>query len=219
MKIFFAATALTALAALTSSLAFPAACFAQTEVVCGQTLSAPLRSGAQLAIHSRPAGLEIAGTDRETIQVVCTADDMASAQHIRLRISGTSDHARLTISGGYVKHGNLQIRMEVPQRTGLGVSMSAGEVTVKEVEGDKDFGLYAGQITISSSRPWNYRRVDASVDIGEVNALVYSEDKGGFFRRFTRDTAGGEYRLRAHVMTGEIDLVGAKTNADSSKAD
>jgi len=32
-------------------------------------------------------------------------------------------------------------------------------------------------------------------------------NKGGFFRSFTRKSKSGEYLLRAHVMTGQIDLV------------
>jgi Asp-tRNA(Asn)/Glu-tRNA(Gln) amidotransferase A subunit family amidase len=35
---------------------------ARAEVPCGQTLDAPLRPGAVLRVHSRPAGLEIVGT-------------------------------------------------------------------------------------------------------------------------------------------------------------
>jgi hypothetical protein len=54
--------------------------------------------------------------------------------------------------------------------------------------------------------------VDASVDIGEVNAQAYGADKGGFFRHFTKQNANGEYRLYAHVTTGEIDLLGAGPN-------
>ena len=95
--------------------------------------------------------------------------------------------------------------------------MPAGEVKVDEIVGDKDIELYAGQITISSDREWDYRNVDASVDIGEVNARVYGADKGGFFRVFRKENADGEYRLHAHVTTGQIDLLGknARAAADS----
>ena len=37
---------------------------AESKVSCDQTLTAPLRSNAVLAIDSRPAGLEIVGTDQ-----------------------------------------------------------------------------------------------------------------------------------------------------------
>lgn len=170
-----------------------------------------------LTIDSRSAGIEIVGMDKQEIHVSCTADDMESARHIRLRFSGTPTHAKLTITGDYLKHGNLKIRVEVPRKTNLGIQMPAGEVKVDEIVGDKDIELHAGQISISSAREWDYRNVSASVDIGQVNAQVYGADKGGFFRVFRKENAGGEYQLRAHVITGQIDLLGknARTAADS----
>jgi hypothetical protein len=89
-------------------------------------------------------------------------------------------------------------------------------VKVEEIKGDKDINVYAGQITVSSIHEWNYRSVKASVTIGEVRAAAYQADKGGFFRTFTRENAEGEYRLRAHVMTGEIDLVGRSARAEKA---
>jgi hypothetical protein len=204
MKILLGATG----AAL---LACSLAGFAQTEVACGPALEAPLRSRAVLIIDSRPAGLEIVGTDQEAIHLSCTAHDVENAEDIRIRLSGNQDEGKLTITGGSLKNGNLQIRIEVPRKTSLRVQMRAGEVKVEEIAGDKDIELYAGQITISSARPWEYRSVNLSVDIGAVKAPIYGADKGGFFRSFRKKTADGEYGLHAHVMTGEIDLL--STNA------
>ena len=187
--------------------------FSQSDVPCGQTLDAPLRPSATLTIDSRPAGIEIVGTDQEAIHVSCTADDMESARHIRLRFSGTPTHAKLMITGAYLKHGNLKIRIGVPRKTNLGIQMPAGEVKVDEIVGDKDIKLHAGQITISSAREWDYRNVNASVDIGQVNAQVYGADRGGFFRVFRKENANGKYRLHAHVTTGQIDLLGKKAHA------
>jgi hypothetical protein len=189
--------------------------FAQSDVACGQTLDAPLRSRAVLAIESRPAGLEVVGTDQEMIHVTCTADDADSAPNIRLQFSGSATDGRLRINGAYLKHGNLQIRIEVPRKVSLSIRMPAGEVKVEEIAGDKDIDLYAGQITISSAQEWNYRSVNASVTIGQVNAPVYGANKGGFFRSVTRRTGDGEYRLHAHVMTGEIDLRGRSSHSTS----
>ena len=195
-------------------LACNLAALAQTEAACGQTLDAPLRSRAVLIIDSRPAGLEIVGTDQEAIHLSCTVRDAENARDIRIRLSGNQDDSKLTITGGSLKNTNLQIRIEVPRKTSLRVQMSAGEVKVEEIAGDKDIDLYAGQISISSARPWDYRSVDLSVDIGEVKAPAYGEDKGGFFRAVTKQNVDGEYGLHAHVITGEIDLLG--TNARSA---
>jgi hypothetical protein len=192
---------------------------AETKVPCDQTLTAPLRSSAVLVIDSRPAGLEIVGTDQEAIHVTCHGgNNEDAAPHILLQFSANPDGGRLTIEGSHVNHGdNLQVRIEVPWKTNLRVQMPAGEVKVEEIKGDKDIDLYAGQITVSSAHEWNYRSVNASVAIGEVRASVYDADKGGFFRSFTKRTADGEYRLRAHVTTGEIDLVGRKTRAEGAR--
>jgi hypothetical protein len=188
--------------------------FAQREVACNQTLAAPLRSRAMLTIDSRPAGLKIVGTDQDAIHLSCTADGVENAEQISIRWTGNQDDGKLTITGGSLKNGSLLVRIEVPRKTSLRVDMPAGEVKVEEIVGDKDIDLYAGQITISSARPWDYRIVNLSVDIGEVRAPVYGADKGGFFRTFRKQTAVGEYGLHAHVITGEIDLLG--TNAPAA---
>jgi hypothetical protein len=187
--------------------------FSQSDVPCGQALNALLRPSAMLTIDSRPAGIEIVGIDKEAIHVSCTADDTDSARNIRLRFSGTPTHAKLTITGAYLKHGNLKIRIEVPRKTNLGIQMAAGEVKVDEVVGDKDIELHAGHISISSAREWDYRDINASVGIGGVNAQVFHADKGGFFRVFRKENADGEYRLHAHVTTGQIDLLGKNPRA------
>lgn len=181
-----------------------AAC-GQTQSACGETLNVPLQSRTDLMIHSMPSGLEIVGTDKSVLHVSCQADD--DPRDIRMRFSGGTSSGTLTIDGPMTRHGNLKIRVEVPRKTNLRVQMGAGQVNVDDVTGDKAVALYAGQITIASSRDWDYRRIDASVDIGEVNAAAYHVDKGGFFRSFQRKTDQGEYRLYAHVMTGQIDLV------------
>jgi hypothetical protein len=187
--------------------------FAQTEAACDKTLDAPLRSRAVLTIDSRPAGLEIVGTDTDAIHLSCTVDDIENARQVRIRFSGNQDDGKLTITGGSLKNGNFRVRIEVPRKTSLRVDMPAGEVKVEEIIGDKDIDLYAGQITISSARPWDYRIVNLSVDIGEVKAPVYGADKGGFFRTFRKQTVVGEYALHAHVITGEIDLLGTNARA------
>jgi hypothetical protein len=201
MKILCAAAGL-------ALLACNLAGFAEAETPCPQTLQAPLRSRAVLTIDSRPAGLEIVGTDDAAIHVSCTSKDAEEAEQIRLRFSGNEDHGKLTITGGS-HEGNFQVRIEVPRKTSLRVKMSAGQVKVEEIVGDKDIDLYAGQVSISSARLWDYRSVHVSVDIGDVNAQIYGADKGGFFRTFSKQSAGGEYSLHAHVMTGQIELVGA----------
>ncbi|HEX4320222.1 MAG TPA: hypothetical protein VHZ52_04925 [Acidobacteriaceae bacterium] len=187
--------------------------FCQSDVPCDQTLNASLRSSAVLKIDSLAAGIEIVGTDQEAIHVSCKAEDIDSAMHVRLQFSGTPTHGKLAITGAHLKHNNLQIRVEVPRKVNLDIQMPAGQVKVDEIVGDKEIDLYAGQISISSAHKWDYKKVDVSVGIGQVNAQAYDENKGGFFRSFQKENAEGEYRLHAHVTTGQIDLLGKSARA------
>jgi len=103
------------------------------------------------------------GTDQAAIHVSCTSGgegDEGDAQRIHIRFQGNQDDETLTIAGDLRKGNNVRVRIEVPRKTSLRVEMSAGEVKVEEIEGDKDIDLYAGQITISSTCPWDYRSVD-----------------------------------------------------------
>ena len=195
---------------------------AETKVPCSENVSDKLQSRALLTIDSRPAGIHIVGTDQETIHVSCTSTSHETARDVTVHFSRTPDGGKLSIAGTHLHGGdnNLEVTVEVPRRTSLRVRLFAGEVDVKEIKGDKDIEIGAGQITISSIHEGDYRSVDASVSVGEVQARAFGSDKGGFFRKFTKKNATGDYRLRAHVTTGEIDLLGnAERNGNDAKSD
>ena len=184
------------------------AAFSQTNVQCGQMLSGQLQSGALLTIDSRPLGLEIVGTDQEGIRITCKSDNTDSMTHTRLHLSGSPTQSTIKIDGEHTNHNNLQIRIEVPRKTNLRAEMPAGQITVTEIVGDKDLEISAGQITINSAHKWDYKDIDVSVGVGQVSAPVYAENHGGFFNSLKKQNADGEYRLHAHIITGQIDLVG-----------
>ena len=193
--------------------------FADTNATCEQTLTAPLQPRSYLSIDSRPAGLEIVATDNQVIRISCKSNDKyaEAAAQLQLHFSPSATGGKLSIEGRHLRHQNgIQVRIEVPRRTNLAVRMPAGDIKVQEVIGDKDIEIYAGQITISD-HDWDYRKVNASVSIGQVNASAYNVEKGGFFRSIDRESAIGEYKLHAHVTTGQIDLIGRKERSDSSR--
>lgn len=175
-----------------------------------------------LMIDSKPAGLHIVGTDQAAIHVSCSASNYETATNVAFHFSPTANGGKLSIEGPHLQHGNngLEVKIEVPRRTNLSIRMFAGQVTVEEVKGDKDIGVGAGQITISSIHDGDYRSVDASVTVGEVQARAFGTDKGGFFRNFSRNNSNGDYRLRAQVTTGQIELLGnAEQKGQAAKPD
>ena len=177
---------------------------AQTSGTCAAPLEAPLKSGAALSIDSRSAEIQIVGTDREVIRVSCTLKHPDQANDIHLRFWEASGYSKLKLKGG--SDNNVSIRIEVPRATSLKISAPAGVVGVDRVTGNKDIEIHAGVVTVSHVDGSEYKSVDASVSIGEVRALAFGIEKGGFFRNFTKENAEGKYRLHARVGTGSIEF-------------
>lgn len=176
----------------------------ETQGTCADGLTLPADAGIRLAVFARPAEVNFVGTDAREIRVTCKLDDADSASRVRIRYRGGDGKGELVIKGG--PDNNVRITIEMPHQTHLHVRVPAGAVHIKDVAGDKDIDVHAGELTISGVNPGAYRSVDAEVEIGEVRAKEFSVDKGGFFRSFKRSSAEGLYRLDAHIITGSIQL-------------
>ncbi len=104
--------------------------------------------------------------------------------------------------------GNTQfdVDLEVPQKTNVDVHEKVGDVTVQDIEGDKDLTLGVGDIRVSSERR-AYRVVNASAGIGDVHGEGYGETSG-WLGKTLKYHGEGRYELRAHVGVGDIHLEG-----------
>jgi hypothetical protein len=167
-------------------------------------LTVPAEAGTRLAVYSKPAEVDLVGTDGREIRVTCRLDDSDDSARVHIRYRKDDGTGELSITDG--PSNNVHITIEIPHQTHLRVRVPAGAIHVKDVTGDKDIDVHAGEVTISGVSPEAYRTVDASVEIGEVRASQYSVEKGGFFRSFKRFSADGLYRLDAHIITGSIKL-------------
>lgn len=176
----------------------------ENEGTCADAFTVPAEAGMRLSIDSKPAGIEVVGTDAREIRVTCTVPESGRAHEVRIRYRKGEGTGQLAITNG--PDNNVQIVIEIPHQTHLRLHMGAGAIHVKDVTGDKDIDVDAGEVTITGVNPQQYRSVDASVDIGEVRASAFSVNKGGFFRSFKRSSAEGLYRLDAHIITGSIQL-------------
>ena len=136
----------------------------------------------------------------------------------KLRIDWTSDERRRRRSSVRTEvRGNeatlitdgpsrrFRVRIEVPRRSDLNVRLTAGDLTLRGIEGDKDVELHAGELDIDVGRPEDYRRVEATVWAGEIHALPFNVTKEGLFRSFNR-TGQGKYNFRAHLKAGELRM-------------
>jgi hypothetical protein len=104
--------------------------------------------------------------------------------------------------------GNTQfdVELEVPANTNLDVHEKVGDLTVEDIEGDKDLSLSVGDIRIANGHS-GYRLVHASTGIGDVDSDGYGETTG-WLGKTLKYHGEGKYELRAHVGVGDITLEG-----------
>lgn len=100
----------------------------------------------------------------------------------------------------------FDVELEVPEKTNLYVHDKVGDMTVEDVEGDKDLTLGIGDIRVAKGRA-GYRLVNASAGIGDVNGEGYGETSG-WLGKTLKYRGDGKYELRAHVGIGDIRLEG-----------
>jgi hypothetical protein len=114
--------------------------------------------------------------------------------------------ASIDFHAPYGSNTEFDVELEVPANTSLDVHEKVGDLTVEEIEGDKDLSLGVGDIRVAKE-PSGYRLVHASTGIGDVDSDGYGETSGWLGKRL-RYHGDGKYELRAHVGVGDITLEG-----------
>jgi hypothetical protein len=157
-------------------------------------------SGGKVEMHLSGGDYEIVGIDANSIRVSSTGRN-ADQVKVSLGIENTS--ARISVQP---KHSdNLHIRIEVPKRTDLIVRLSAGDLRLKGIVGNKDIECHAGDLNVDVGDPDSYNQIDSSVNTGDLNASAFGVQKDGLFRSFNQ-TRRGQYRLHVHLGAGDLNL-------------
>ena len=160
-------------------------------------------SGSQLSIRVRSGDVRVVGSAENKVTVKVDAKDPDRVREVRVRFERLDNSAELNISGG--PKNDLWITIEVPKSTGLFVRMPAGQLEIRDVTGDKDVQLHAGELIVHVGNPADYSHVDASVTTGGLEAPPFGESHGGLFRSFHKE-GNGKYKLHAHVGAGDLTL-------------
>lgn len=195
--------ALASLVAFSAPLAFAQSKRVEATNLQDHPFQADYPSGSQLSLHLRSGDIRVVGSDENKVSVRVDAKNLEKAREVRVVFDRSEHSAQLHVSGG--PRNDIQITVEVPKDTGLYVRMPAGELEIRDVTGDKDVQIHAGELIVHVGNPEDYSHVDASVTTGGLEAPPFHEDHGGFFRSFHK-SGNGKYRLHAHVGAGDLTL-------------
>jgi hypothetical protein len=196
-----------AIVLFSSILLFAVPGFAQTDIAVDDLAHHPIAldfpSGGQLEMHLRSGEIRIEGSDDGKFSVRASGKRGGDSTDIRAHFERSGDFGRLSVAGG--PSNDVTITVQVPKSSGLRVRILAGEVEVKDVIGNKDIELKAGDLNIDVGSAANYAHVEASVTSGSIEAGPFGESRGGLFRSFEK-FGGGKYKLAAHVGAGQLTL-------------
>jgi hypothetical protein len=156
-------------------------------------------SGGMIRMHLEAGGYTVSAGDSENIRVTYEARSEEQLKQVKVEIKSYGGSADIYVTD--TPNGNFHATIEVPRRSNLRVRLTAGELVVEDVEGDKDLEVRAGRLQADVPHPEQYGHRDASVLTGSINASVFDISKGGLFRSFEQ-RGPGKYRLHTHVMTG-----------------
>ena len=134
---------------------------------------------------------------------------------VTLDVHGPQAILRATGPSSYLKvdTGDFAVDIDVPSHVDLEVRMSAGELKIQNIQGNKDLEGRVGSIQFTGDPAANYQRMDASVRSGEIKGL--EQDLSGFFRSM-KWKGPGPYQLHAHLGIGDITLPGAEKKLPAS---
>ena len=167
-----------------------------------ESLEAPFTAGGQIEMELSAGEYRIAASPDDQIRVQWSVRKQSQLRRVEAYADVDGADATIVVDG---PSDNLRVTIEVPRQSDLTIDLSAGELSVEDIVGNKDIRLNAGELRIDVGRPDDYRRVEASVWAGDLKAAPFRMSTGGLFRSF--DWRGdGEYRLRAKLKAGEHHL-------------
>lgn len=96
--------------------------------------------------------------------------------------------------------------IELPVNTSLRLDLTAGNLNVTDVRGNKDINVKAGNVTINVGKSSDWWIVDASVTAGDLDAPAFRSNDGGLFRSLHWN-GPGKYRLHVNITAGNLKLL------------
>jgi hypothetical protein len=128
----------------------------------------------------------------------------ASSKGVRVKLTTNGKSADVRVE--YTPHDNFHATIEVPALADVRVRLTAGNLEIAGIKGDKDIEANAGNLNINVGSSNDWGDVDASVTAGDIHAPAFQAAKGGLFRSLNWK-GPGKYRLHAHLMAGDINLL------------
>ena len=173
------------------------------------SLERPFAPNGHVKMDLVAADYRIVGSPQPRVRLDWSVRDAEALGRVRARADVSGSELSITTDGP--SNRSLKFTIQIPNPSDLYVRVTAGDLTIEGIRGNKDVELRAGDLRIDVGRADDYKTVDASLWAGDLHASAFQIEKGGLFRSFDW-TGNGAYRLHARVLAGDLYLY---TKADA----
>jgi hypothetical protein len=163
----------------------------------------PFKAGGSIGFDLSAGAYTIRGSAEDRISVRWEVRDPDDRARVRTDIAVQGASATIRTRG---PKNNFRVDIDVPSRCDLDLTLSAGDLRVRGIEGNKSLSMWAGDVTIEVGRAEQYRVVDVSVRAGDLTVEPFNRNTGGLFRSF-HWTGSGKYAIHAKLFAGDLKLV------------
>ena len=189
-----------AVVAAVSLTAFACVMVDGTPVKTGPPLTAdkPFAAGGRVQIDLASGGYQVRAAADNHVRI--TSDRNIGDASVEVTTDGES--ARVESKN---TPNNFKATIEVPARTDLLIHLTAGELVIEPIAGNKDLNSNAGEIRVAVGNPDDYASVDATLKAGDIQADAFGGSKSGVMPHFTW-SGPGKRTLHADLGAGKLVL-------------
>lgn len=167
-----------------------------------ESLQAPFVAGGEITIQLSAGTHQITESPDNTIRIRLSVGQESADRQVKARTDVDGLKATIELDG---PRNNFRTVIEVPSHSDLIVRLTAGELTVEKILGDKDIRLRAGDLSIDVGDAGEYRQIEGSVWAGDIDGGPLNLETGGLFRSIEWQ-GDGKYELRFHLYAGDVRL-------------
>lgn len=162
--------------------------------------------GGKITIKLSAGEHRISESPDNYIRVNWGVKNKSSSGNVDAKTDVDGSTAKIDIDG---PNKNFQTLIEVPRHSDLTVHLTAGELTVGNVEGNRDIHLRAGDLSIEVGNTDDYGHVEGSLWAGDIDAGPFGMTASGLFRSVEWQ-GEGEQEMRFKLYAGDVRLYEGK---------
>lgn len=163
----------------------------------------PFAAGGRIYLDLDAGDYTLKGADDGRISLRWSTKRGRDDERVRTDIQIRGNDATVRVRGPSER---FRVQIDVPRRSDIDMTLSAGALGITGLEGNKKVSMLAGKVTVDVGPLDQYRRVDASVRMGQLSAGVFNRSSGGLLRSLRWD-GQGKYALDVNLTVGNLRLM------------